>query len=156
MDTVSHEEKTRLSERISKIDKKDDYIQVLKIINDNNKDMFEHMTENSNGIFMFFHKFSNITYIKLKKYLDNLDNLNNLNDSKIGQKPEKQEYVPYEKSEFPIQDGISPKLKYSNREKNIIRKKKKYDKEMKNSESDTLFLDDLNTSDKIPNQTPKN
>lgn len=150
MDSISHEEKTRLSERISKIDKKEDYIQVLKIIHDNNKDMFGHMTENSNGIFMFFHKFSNITYIKLKKYLDDL------NDSKIVPKPEKQEYVPYEKSEFPIQDGISPKLKYSNREKNIIRKKKKYDKEMRNSESDTLFLDDLNTSDKIPNQTPKN
>ncbi len=66
-------------------------------------------------------------------------------------------YTPYAKDEFPSQQGISPKLKFSNREKSIL-KRRRYDKNItKDIDSDVIYtsfdVDDL--SETTQNNVPK-
>lgn len=127
----SHERKQKLADKIASIKKKKDLVKVFEIINEENPQVTENKTENNNGLFMFFHKLENRTYYKIEKYLDKVnkerhyysDSVNSANSDTCS---EKREYVPYMKDEFPEQTGISPKLKFSNKEKNWI-KRRRYD-----------------------------
>jgi hypothetical protein len=112
--------KERLAEKISKITNKKDIISIFKIIYENNTSIISNITENNNGLHMFFHNLSDITYEKLhkkiksinkkRKYFIDSDSCNT------------DEYKPYSNDEFPSQKGIKPKLKFSNKEKNILNK----------------------------------
>ena len=136
----SHKRKKKLADKISKIRKKKDYVKILQIIKEDKKDI----TENNNGLFMYFHDLNDETYYKLENYLHNLNKKRNYypdstsegQTSSISQK----EYNPYVTDEFPSQKGISPKLKYSNKEKNLI-KRKRYDKNInsENNVDDTIL-----------------
>src|SRR5690606_12736853 len=100
---------------------KEDLVKVAEIICQENPSV----TENSNGIFMFFHKFSNDTYIKLEEYVDQICQRDkSVNDSDSCSTPTT--YYSQEVDDFPSQDGISPKLKFSNKEKNVV-KRRRYD-----------------------------
>ncbi|CAH6421394.1 Hypothetical protein KVN_LOCUS248 [uncultured virus] len=122
----SHKKKKKIADKISKLKKKDDFMKIFEIIYAENKDV----TINNNGFFMFFHKLSNDAYIKIENYLLTIEKKKKISDetniSETGS-TERKEYVPYVKDEFPAQEGISPKLKFSNKEKNLI-KRQRYDK----------------------------
>ena len=66
----TYDEKVILSEKIRKITNKNNLINIIKIIYEDNKDIFE----NKNGIYMFFHKLSNQTYEKIENELKKITN----------------------------------------------------------------------------------
>ena len=131
--TYSYEKKKRLAEKISKVKRKEDMVKIFEIIYQDNK----NITENQNGLFMFFHKLNDSTYHKIDLFLRSttskkktLDG-NNTTTSECRSENTK-EYTSYVKNDFPDQESLNPKLKYSNREKNLI-KRQRYDEHL-NSE----------------------
>lgn len=123
----THEEKQKLADKISTIKRKKDLVKILDIMS---KDKIS-VTENNNGLFMFFHKLEDKTYHEIEKYLEYIKNRKVYSDSatsvgSANSESYKKEYVPYTNEEFPSQNGISPKLKFSNKEKNLI-KRRRYD-----------------------------
>ncbi len=134
----THDKKKKLADKISKIKKKEVLVRIFEIIYSDNKDI----TENNNGLFMFFHKLKDSTYEKLDSFLREVNNNNKKSASKTTStttttsssetdSADKKEFIPYTRDEFPAQDGMSPKLKFSNKEKNLI-KRKRYDKTISN------------------------
>lgn len=119
----SHDKKQKLADRITTIHKKEYMIKIYEIIKEDNI----QISENNNGLFMFFHKLSDQTYYKIEQYLKQI--------SKKGEEcPDKiNEYVPYACDDFPEQIHLTPKLKYSNKEKNII-KRQRYDAYINNND----------------------
>jgi predicted nucleotide-binding protein len=133
----SHEKKKKLADKISKIKRKETLVKIFEIIYSDNKEI----TENNNGLFMFFHKLKDSTYEKIEAYLKSLSDKNKstaatttTTSSETDSSPDKKKsFVPYTKDEFPAQEGMSPKLKFSNKEKNLI-KRKRYDKTVSSNE----------------------
>lgn len=115
------DKKQKLADQISKLKHKKEFVKIYDIICEDNK----NFTENQNGIFMFFHKLNNQTYHKIDQFLKNKKN--------NSPKQYKKEYVPYVSDEFPDQEKLNSKLKYSNKEKNLI-KRQRYDESV-NSEN---------------------
>lgn len=109
-----------LADKISKIRNKKILERIRDTIVRYNKNI--KITENTNGLFLRFHNLENETYIKLdniiKKY-NKTKKSRNLN-STISQ-----EYMT--QSSDPVLFSTDSRLKYSNKEKNII-KRKNYDK----------------------------
>lgn len=159
----SHEKKVKLANRISKIKKKSDLVKIFEIIYEDN----QSLTENKNGIFMYFNKLNNETYYKLDAYLKCINKKENFYTESVsspcyqeisedGNKESIQlsqhsydelsenssttDYKPYTKDEFPSQKGISPKFKYSNREKNLL-KRKRYDTTINSKTDDIMYCE---------------
>ena len=80
-----YNKKMELVKKINKIKKKEYLINIFKIITSENKDY----TENTNGVFIFFHNLSDEIYEKIDNYVNyiykvhskNSQNINNLSDS---------------------------------------------------------------------------
>lgn len=129
----THDKKKKLAEKISKIRRKDIMIKIFEIIYADNKDI----TQNANGVFMFFHKLKDTTYEKIEDHLKKCEAQRKRKLNADGSSPcdsdstEQREFVPYTQEEFPGQEGMSPKLKFSNKEKNLI-KRKRYDRSLTN------------------------
>ena len=121
----THDMKKKLANKIKKIKKKEDMAKILNIILVDNPSYME----NKNGLFMFFHKLKDCTYEKIDKELKNINRKKKYYTESINSEnlSERKEYRPYAQDEFPSQQGISPKLKFSNREKSLI-KRRRYDK----------------------------
>lgn len=117
----SHKKKKRLAEKISLIKDKKTLATIFGYIYEDNKDV----TENNNSIFMYFHKLTDETYAKIDKEIKkNNKRKKKSNDSTSSDNySEKKEFKPYSHDEFPSQKNFSPKLKLSNREKNLIKRK---------------------------------
>ena len=122
MSSYSYEKKKRLADKISKIKKKDDMVKILEIIYENNK----NITENQNGLFMLFHNLDDSTYHKLDAYLRSISKKRGSTGSITSDSiSEKKEYKSYIDDEFE-NNRLNPSLKYSNKEKNLI-KRNRYD-----------------------------
>lgn len=143
----THDQKVKLKDRIENVKNKKFHHKIFDIIYAENKDI----NQNSNCTFMYFHNLKDATYTLLENELKNIKK----------KKPKKfalEKYVPYSSEDFPSQVGIAPKLKYSNREKNLI-KKKRYNKninkdKVKNviyKEFDISTLSDSITQNKLIN-----
>lgn len=117
-DVYTHEKKKKLAERISKLKKNEHKIRVYEIIQEENK----QVSSNENGIFMLFHNLSDETYDRLEKYLRQL-RIKGKTDT-MSDTSEKLEYKPYSVDDFPSQEKLSPKYRYSNREKTLVRKRR--------------------------------
>jgi len=136
----THKMKQKLADRISKLKKKEQFVAVYEIIHeDNNK-----VTENQNGLFLLFDKLDNSTYYKIDIYLQSLTK------SKYQDTHQLKKYSSYVLDEFPDQEKLNSKLKYSNTEKNII-KRQRYNKnalsESQCNDSDVVYTDfDVNAS----------
>ena len=117
----TREKKIKLAERIGKIKKKEDQIKIFEIIYESNKNITKNHT--NDGFNIFFHKLSDDVYYKIDCHLNSISKP--ITDSDTVS--DKKEYKSYTEDEFPDQDGLNPKLKCSNREKNII-KRQRYDK----------------------------
>ena len=117
MTSITHEKKKNIKDRIEKIKRKSNLIQIYKIIQ-NNSDISK--TENNNGIFLYFNNLKDETYIKLEEYLDTIDIDIKNTDSEITTNIS-------ETNKNIIDTDYGSKLKLSNKERNII-KRKQYDK----------------------------
>ena len=117
----NYEKKKRLAEKISRIKKKKDLIKIFEIIYEENK----QISENNNGIFMFFHNLSEKAYQNVEQYLKNMKKRRTeaRTESDLS---EKTNTVCSPKDDMTELENLSPKLRYSNREKNII-KRLRYD-----------------------------
>ena len=68
---VSYEQKERLINLIKGLQKKKDYIEILRIIKENNTEL--EITENDNGIMLFFDNLTDETYRLIKEYIKNVN-----------------------------------------------------------------------------------
>ncbi len=121
-ESFSHEKKKRLAEKISKLKRKEDMVRITEIIYEDNKEI----TENQNGIFMMFHKLKPKTYQRIEEYIESLskkscDEYITSSESNVF---DKKEFVSYSKTDFPGQENLVSKLKYSNKEKNMIKRQR--------------------------------
>ena len=117
-----HKRKEKLAAKISKIKRKKDLVKIFEIIREDSSTV----TENNNGMFMYFHNLKYETYIKLEKYISQTNQQNYSTSTNSEESTHKKEYKPYTIDDFPSQQNFSPKLKYSNKEKNLI-KRQQYD-----------------------------
>lgn len=126
-------------------------VKIFEIIYQDNK----NITENQNGLFMFFHTLNDSTYHKIDLFLRSSVK-KSITDTMSESHSEQKEYSSYVKNEFPDQEKLNPKLKYSNKEKNLI-KRQRYDDHLNsehNSENGVVYQKfDVNTeSDKSDNK----
>jgi hypothetical protein len=134
MDNIfTYEKKKKLADKISKIKKKEELVKIFEIIYEDNK----NITETQNGLFMIFNTLNDATYHKLDLYLRSTikKKTNNNIITTTSENVSENEYKSYTQNEFPDQEHFNPKLKYSNREKNII-KRQRYDKLIENEKND--------------------
>jgi len=150
----AHEKKEYLAKKISTIKKKEDFVVIYNILTKDDFFSKTKLMENSNGIFMHFHKLSDETYIQIEQEFkkqkekkkqalkislnstilsansDSLQlssetpNFNILDNNNNNNKEETEEETNNNTKQVSY---VSPKLRYSNRERNII-KRRKYDK----------------------------
>lgn len=152
--TYSHNRKERLVNKIMKIKRKRDLVKIFSIIqqSQSSSSNSDNVTENNNGIFMYFHNLSVETYLKLEECINEINKKNKklsnnqnacsednnsihseesrsdkLVDNTVNNDPLATKYTPYASSEFAYQNDFNPRLKYSNKEKNLI-KRHRYDK----------------------------
>lgn len=148
----SHSKKKKLVNKINKLKNKEHYVQVLKIIK---KREDVPTKETGNSTFMFFHNLQNETYCELEKYVKSILKKNKKtksNDNDTITSSSVQEYKPYSNDKYTINKNMNPKLKYSNKEKNIL-KKTHYDINlMEENGSDIVYtqfnVDNLTDTDK--------
>jgi hypothetical protein len=126
MNTYSHEQKEKLARKINKIKNKQKLIDILKIIQKD--ELYGGITENDNGLFMLFHKLNDETYFKIEKILKK--NIKTTSDN-----PNTEPYTDSAHTESYNENTITSysadnyqfdnqsRLKYSNKEKNIIKRK---------------------------------
>jgi len=113
---VSYEQKERLINLIKGLQRKKDFVEILRIIKENNPDL--EITENDNGVMLFFDNLTDKTYELLKDYIKEAN--------------EKRKNETF--SETPIitesETLFDSKIKYTNKEKTYI-KTQLYTKAMK-------------------------
>ena len=107
---------------------------------------------------MIFNNLNDSTYNKIDLYLKSITKKQSSPASETNTS-EKKEFVSYVKNEFPDQDHFNPKLKYSNKEKNII-KRQRYEKMItseKDSDENNVYkkLDDTALSESTPDTSIK-
>ncbi len=112
--------KKRLAEKIGKITSKRDIVNIHDIITEN-EDV--NITENKNGMHLLFHKYKDETYRKLDKFLHKINKKRKYFVDSENIPTENMVYKAYAKDKYPSQKNFSPKLKYSNKEKNIINRR---------------------------------
>ncbi len=137
----SYKYKKKIADRINKIKNKKDFVKIFEIIQSDKSDKKNQITENNNGLFLLFHNLKDETYVEIEKYLKILNKKrryykDSVNSEDIASNTDL--YKPYAIDEFPSQKGISPKLKYSNKEKNII-KKKRYEMNINSENNDDVI-----------------
>jgi hypothetical protein len=132
--TYSYDDMEKLSQKIQKIKRKKNLEDIRDIILENNKNL--KITENSYGIYLCFNQLSSDTYSKLDKYVKKyfeMELTNKKTSSFTIPLSSQNEDDKYSNNDNYIYDGNS-RLKFSNKEKNLI-KKRLYDKALKlNSE----------------------
>ena len=140
-DNYSHTKKKKLAEKIMNIKDKKQLLKIKTIIFNENPSL--SVVKNSTGILLYFQNLNNSTYIKLddflnnkiiKKYMKKINNINNIeNELSYDQNISSSENV------LSLSSNTND-YKYSNKERNIIRRKQ-YEE----------TLNKLNTNSKIQN-----
>jgi hypothetical protein len=150
--TYPHDKKKRLAERIAKLKRKEDMIKIAEIIRQDNK----NITENQNGLFMFFHAMNDETYIKIDSYLKSLTKKKSSDENTTSENKSDKEFTSYTQNDFPDQEKLNAKLKYSNKEKNII-KRQRYDDYINSENNDNIYqkFNVDQESEEIPQEKPK-
>jgi hypothetical protein len=137
MTEFTFEQKKKLKDQIEKVRNKKDSFEILKIIQDNNESC--KTRESNKKTLLFFHNFTNKTYHKLDDYITALKKKRKANSNKDSNLSDTMsDYKPYSADDFPSQNGFSPNLRFSNREKNII-KRKIYDSEINDDSDDIVY-----------------
>ena len=90
-----YDKKKRLAKKISTLKKKEDMVKILEIIYEDNK----NITENQNGLFMFFHKLNDSTYHKIDLYL-RMNTKKKTSDENKSLDESSSSFISYAKNEF--------------------------------------------------------
>src|SRR5579872_4548923 len=170
--TYSFEQKEKLARRIQKLKKEKHFCDIQDIITRHNPEI--NITTNPSGHFMYFQNLRTETYFVIEKYFkkvtmgqflsessDTYSTQNTHSETKRDALSESKKYSS-EEEHF----SSNPKLKYSNREKNLI-KRKNYDKQINgdtqssyySSTGDTVLqdsdchVDSTNSNTNITNNT---
>lgn len=138
------EDLEKLVERISKL-KNNEHREIIRdIIKKYNPDL--SMTENKNGLWMHFDNLNNQTYIDISVFLKKISKSKIIKINNTTASSDSNTMTSAEDHQFNITDS---KLKYSNKERNII-KRNLYDKEINGTENDAKeklnFFNNVNNS----------
>ncbi len=122
----SHAQRKIIANLIGNIKKKKYLIEIFNIIQ---QDPSSSYVENNNGLHMHFDKLNAHTYKKIDDYLKNLKNnkckiLATTSETSLSDKSDSH---PYSNDEYSSHHASMPKLKLSNKERNLLNRKK-YDK----------------------------
>ena len=143
----SFEQKEKLAKQIQRLKKKQHFIDIQNIITKYNPDI--NITTNQSGHFMYFQNLKTDTYIAIDKYIKKItikrflsENSDNTETQNMNSNNEKNldDIKKYSSEIEPFTDNH--RLKYSNREKNLI-KRKNYD--------DQICGENTENSNKIEN-----
>lgn len=132
--TYSFDQKEKLARKIQKLKKDKYFIDVFDIILKYNPDI--NITTNPSGHFMYFQNLKTETYQAIEKYIKKITMGQLISDSN-GSTSNKLLSESIKQSSDDETISYNPKLKYSNREKNLM-KRKIYDKQL-NSEVPTSY-----------------
>lgn len=130
MTEINYDNKQKLACLIEKIRDKKKLIEICTIIKKYNANII--MTENDNGIFLNFSNLSDITYLELDTFLKKCKKSTTSEHSESF----KLNYTPYSQDDSFYDQSVAAKLKLSNKEKTLI-KKKLYDSAIKANNSDS-------------------
>lgn len=133
------ERKNKLVKRINALKDIDDKTRVYEIIIENEN---VESRETGGKIIMLFNKFTDSTYTKIDKFLKTVEKSKKIKPDDVIQCDE---YKPYSDAEFPSDSKLAPKLKYSNKEKNLI-KKKRFDKRLAEENGTDVEYQDFDLS----------
>jgi hypothetical protein len=152
MTKYTFDQKKKLATQLSKIRNKTDALYVYEIINKLNDKC--PTKENNKKTLLFFHELTDETYDELEKFIKLLkkkkrklsqlqtsDSIDTISQSQSTSQTNT-DYKPYAIDEFPSQKDFTPKYKFSNKEKNII-KRKNYDNKI-NKDSDEIVYTKFN------------
>jgi hypothetical protein len=145
--TYSFDDKQKLVSKIQNLKKKKYFETIRDIILECNKNL--DVTDNSNGLFLCFHNLSNDTYVKIDKFIKKLNKISYTSENSENYSTE---YVPYSQQEYPFENNA--KLRYSNKEKSII-KRKIYDKHIiaeNNGSNNIREMDEKNSEEEVKNE----
>lgn len=116
--------KKKLIDKINKLQTKNEFIDIYNIIQKNKS---IPITETKDTTALYFHNLDDDTYYEIDNYLKVNSKKNKKNNESIETSiSTTDEYIPYSNDDFAEQKDVNPKLKYSNKEKNLI-KRKRYD-----------------------------
>lgn len=118
------EQKERLARRIQKLKKQKYLSDIENIIIKYNPDI--DITTNPHGKFMYFQDLKKETYYKLEKYVQRILKLKTLSETSDNTQY-MSDIIKYSEEDDPFSNN--PKLRYSNKERNLI-KRKIYDKQI--------------------------
>ena len=144
MDDYSFEQKEKLAKKIQKLKKEKNFMDIMDIISKYNPDI--NITTNPSGQFMYFQNLKAETYYVIEKYIkkvsvvryvsENSETFNTQNShinsiiSAISENSENSEITENSENRTTLSDeekfSDNPRLKYSNKERNLI-KRKNYD-----------------------------
>lgn len=119
---ISLDDMEKLQKKIHKLTKQEYLLNIKSIITKFNPD--HPMTTNNNGVFLKFDNLSQETYKKLNAYVNSVISTTGRSKNLGGSPP----------TRIDSESEKEPEFKYSNKEKNII-KRCNYDKQCKNNES---------------------
>lgn len=109
-----------LKNKIEKIKNKEILATIFIIIEEHNSDVMKNATVNQNGVHMLFNNLSYETYVHLEKYLKKYERQRQQELSDMQTSDEYKHNIDNTCSEH--QDYINSKLRYSNKEKMLIRR----------------------------------
>lgn len=135
MNEYSLKKKKQLAKKIGKIKNKKILCEICYIIKKNNN---VNSNEVNRHLFMYFHNLSSKTYHEIEKYLDG-HKLKKV--KKTNSVVSEDDFKPYSQDDLPSQKHLSPKLKYSNREKSLIKRRRYDDKLNEYTEEDIVYCD---------------
>lgn len=165
MSTVyTHKMKEKLFDRISNVKSKKDYVRIYEIIYEKNK----NITENQNGMFVMFDSLDNDVYIKIDEFLSTIEarkkkkktNTNSDNNTQFRQISADSDSNISRYGYHNKDSGakLENRLKYSNTEKNII-KRNMYGRNIRNEDSNVIYKEfDVNiaTTESEASLSPSN
>jgi|UniRef100_A0A6C0DY89 hypothetical protein len=119
-DDYPFEKKKLLATKISQMSNKDNLKKIKKIIIDNNDSVKE--TKNSYGCLMYFHNYSNETYLKIEELItqiekETLERINSVT-SCLSENILSSDVLSDDDTD------ATPKMKYTNKEKRLIKRQK--------------------------------
>lgn len=140
MDEYSFEQKEKLARKIQKLKKEKHFMDITDIITKYNPDI--NITTNPSGHFMYFQNLKHETYHAIEKYIKKVSVVKYVSENSENFNTQNSHINVI--SSFNSESNISedeqytdnPKLRYSNREKNLI-KRKNYDELISCQNEDT-------------------
>lgn len=131
---LTYDEKKEIIDKITNMKSKKILANIFAITYNEKK----KFSQNTNGIFINYNDVSDETFNKIDAYITEHTKVKVVSVAEDNNK-----YQPYTEDEFPENNVFSPKLKFSNREKNFI-KRKRYEENMDRENNEHVVYEQFN------------